>query len=162
MQPPAQQVSPPIAEKLRQTQPWLRFIAIMMLIGSALMALGGLASVGIGGMIMADLVPSASSGTSMHAASGAILAALGAGYLLGAAIYVFPALHLLRSARAIRDLAADGSEDSALRALEGQRRFWKFAGIALIVILVIYLVAILAAILIPAFAAVQAAAREAQ
>ena len=104
----------------------------------------------------------APAGTSMNAASGGMLLGVGIFYLILALLYVFPGLHLLRSARAIRALVADGSEASAVLALEHQRRFWKFAGICLIVILALYVVAIVAAVALPALAAVQAAAQHAK
>lgn len=151
-------VSPSLAEKLNQTQPWLRFIAIMTFIGAGMMVLAGLGMLAFG--TVSSRLPADS--TTPGAPNAAMMAGLGIFYLILALIYVFPALHLLRSARAIRDLAADGSEASAALALEHQRRFWKFAGIGLIVILVLYVVAIVAAIAIPAFAALQAAAQHAK
>lgn len=151
-------VSPALAEKLHQTQPWLRFIAIMTFIGSGLMALGGLGMLAVG--VISNRVPA--DADKPAGPSGAMFAGLAVFYFVLAIVYVFPALHLLRSARAIRDLAADGSEASALRALEGQRRFWKFAGICLIVMLALYVIAILAAILIPLLAGLQAAAQHAK
>lgn len=148
-------VSPALAEKLRLTQPWLRFIAIMTFIGAGLMALAGLAMLAFGAV-------SGSLPAAPDKPGAAVMAGLGIFYLILALLYVFPGLHLLRSARAIRALVADGTEASAVLALEHQRRFWKFAGICLIVILALYVVAIVAAIALPALAALQAAARHAQ
>ena len=154
MNEPSPAVSPAIADKLSQTQPWLRFIAIMMFVGMGFMVLGGLACGAMGVLMTTGAIPAGAAGAGM-------LIGVGIGYLLLAVLYLFPALHLLRSARAIRELAAQPSEQAAVDALEGQRRFWKFSGISLIAILCLYVVAIAAALILPAIAAAQAGARQA-
>lgn len=142
-----------IVEKLRQTQPWLRFMGILAMIATVLMLLGGAGAALIGGLALAGViqVPSVN----------AILLPLGLLYMASACVYLFPALHLLRSAAAIRRLGAGEGHGDLLAALEGQRRFWKFVGITAVVFVVLYALAIFAAIAIPVLAAAQKAATHA-
>lgn len=143
-----------VVDKLRQTQPWLRFMGILAMIATVLMALGGAGAALIGGLALAGVikVPSVN----------AILLPLGLLYLALAGVYLFPSLHLLRSAAAIRRLGAGADAADLLAALEGQRRFWKFVGITAIVFVILYALAIFAAVAIPAVAAVQQAAQHAR
>lgn len=142
-----------IVGKLRQTQPWLRFMGILAMIATVLMLLGGAGAALIGGLALAGViqVPSVN----------AILLPLGLLYMALACVYLFPALHLLRSAAAIRRLGTGAGHGDLLASLEGQRRFWKFVGITAIVFLVLYALAIFAAIAIPVLAAAQKAATHA-
>lgn len=139
-----------IIAKLTQTQPWLRFVGIMMMIGAVLMILGGTACTLLGALTLAEVIPSA------QGAGGAVLLGIGILYLVLSVIYFFPARLLLNSARAIRTLANAPEGAAVIEALEAQRRFWKFIGIFIIGILAFYLLAIVAAIIIPAFQAITA------
>jgi hypothetical protein len=139
-----------IIAKLTQTQPWLRFVGIMMMIGAVLMILGGTACTLLGALTLAEVIPSA------QGAGGAVLLGIGILYLVLSVIYFFPARLLLNSARAIRTLATAPEGAAVIEALEAQRRFWKFIGIFIIGILAFYLLAIVAAIIIPAFQAITA------
>ncbi len=137
-----------IVGKLAETQPWLRFIAIMMLIGSGLMLIGGGIAALMGILYMAGVITAETPG-------GALLVTFGILYVILAGLYLVPALHLLRSARAIRSLANEPREAVIVEALESQRRFWKFVGLATIVFVVLYTLAIAAAVILPAIAAAQ-------
>jgi hypothetical protein len=139
-----------IIAKLTQTQPWLRFIGIMMMIGAVLMVMGGTACTLLGALTLAGVIPSAQD------AGGAVLLGIGILYLVLSVIYLFPATLLLKSARAIRTLATAPEEGAVIEALEAQRRFWKFIGIFIIGILAFYLLAIAAAIIFPAIQAITA------
>ena len=139
-----------IIAKLTQTQPWLRFIGIMMMIGAVLMVMGGTACTLLGALTLAGVIPSA------QGAGGAVLLGIGILYLVLSVIYFFPARLLLKSARAIRTLATAPEEGAVIEALEAQRRFWKFIGIFIIGILAFYLLAIAAAIIFPAIQAITA------
>ncbi|MGA0133350.1 MAG: hypothetical protein ACO3ND_03220 [Opitutales bacterium] len=140
-----------ILDKLRQTQPWLRFMGILTMITAVLMLLAG------GGVA---LVGALSAIGAVEAKAGLMLAA-GLLYAVLSLVYLFPALHLLRSARAIRGLQT-GSDDAAVaEALEGQRRFWKYIGVVAIVFIVLYVLAILLAVALPVLAALQKAAQPA-
>lgn len=140
--------------KLNATQPWLRFIGIMMMIGIVFMTIAAVGMTVVGILMTKGTIPA---GTS----SPGLLYSMGILYFVLTALYVFPTLQLLRSARHIRALATDSNNSSMVEALEHQRRFWKFCGIVTIVFLVIYALAFLAAIILPFIQGVQSAARAA-
>lgn len=124
-----------IVAKLTQTQPWIRFIAILMLIGTVIMVIAGIVMMLIGILQLGQVAaPVPGPGP-----SGATLLGMGIAYLVLSLIYLFPALFLLRTASSIRGLAPDAGEQAVAETLEHQRRFWKFVGITAIVMLVLYL-----------------------
>jgi hypothetical protein len=139
-------VPPAIREQLERTQPWLRFLGIMMWIGIVLMVLAsvGFIVMGIVGLAKPDKIK-----------DGAMLIGLGVFYLFLVGFYIFPAIFTLRSAKHIRQLTAQGNLDDAVAALDNQRKLWKFMGIFTIVIFALYALAIVAAILLPAIATIQ-------
>ena len=139
-----------IIDKLRQTQPWLRFLGILTMVGAVFMGLGGTVTALFGGLAAAGLLQTEPANP--------IYLLLGLLYVVLAMVYLFPALHLIRSAKAIRGLTADSDEAAVADALESQRRFWKFAGITTIVFLVLYTLAFFAAIAVPFIAGIQKAA----
>lgn len=130
-----------IADKLKATQPWLRFIGIIMMIGTAFLVLGTVVLIGV------SLFTKASEDSEPEKLG--MVLAIGVLYLVLAAVYLYPGLLLLRSARNIRQLAASNDPQSAVDALESQRKFWKFVGIVTIVMLALYALIIAAAILLP-------------
>lgn len=82
-------------------------------------------------------------GVSMGAlAGGAGMGILMGGlYLLVAALYAYPAMKLGNYSSRITDLLQDPTESNLVAALNEQRRFWKYVGIAMIVYLgVVFLV----------------------
>jgi hypothetical protein len=144
-----------IVAKLIQTQPWLRFIAIMMLIGTGLMMLAGAGLMLFGILNATGVLPAGES------ESNVLLLPMGFLYFVLSFLYLWPALYLLRSARAIRGLASDPQDSAILVALENHRRFWKFVGITTIVFIVFYVIIIVAAVALPILQAAQAAAKHA-
>lgn len=131
-------------DTLRRTQPWLRFIGIMMMIGAGLIVLAAVA------MILFGLLA-----TSQHLEDGddkrgIFMVFAGLLYLPLALLYLYPAILLLRSARRIRDADETGVAEAVAGALEAQRKFWKYVGICLIALLALYALAIVAAVLLPA------------
>ena len=131
-----------VIEKLRGTQPWLRFIGIMMMIATGILVLASLAMVLIG-----FIRPGTEDGPS----DAVMLIVVGILYfLLAIGLYLYPAILLLRSARRIRQLSASPSDEVVAEALEAQRKFWKYAGICVIVMMALYALAILLAIALPA------------
>jgi len=68
-------------------------------------------------------------------------------------IYVYPALKLGKFSSNVTRLMNEPSEALLVTALNEQRAFWKYVGIWMIVMLVIYPIAIIAAIALPAIAA---------
>lgn len=113
------------ASMLHQTKPWVRFISVMMLIGSAFMVLGGFVII-VGG------------------AAGAIGASaiLGVVYIVMALCYIIPAVFLWKYADGIALFVRERSTGALASALESQKSFWKFVGIFMLVVMAIYAVII--------------------
>jgi hypothetical protein len=109
---------------LSQTRPWVRFISILMIIGAALMLLGGMFM--IVGAVMGG------------AADGGQMIVMGAIYLPMAFLYVYPALCLSRYASAIRTAERSTDMTHVVAAISHQKKFWMFCGIIAAVILAIY------------------------
>lgn len=146
---PAHPVTPPMVLALKQTRPWVLFLAILGFI------FGGLAIAG--GLIMGVVMGFAGSmGGELSQGMGAAMGiGLGALYLLMGVVYLFPSLYLLRFASGIAAMLKNdpvGGMESALRA---QKSFWKFAGIFMIVILCLYVLIILGMMLFAGVMAVQ-------
>jgi len=112
-------------DMLRQTKPWVRFISVMMFIGSVFMVLGG-----VGLMIAA--------GGGMSGLGGNIGIVMGAVYIGMAVCYVIPAVFLWNYASRIALFIQMRSTFTLAAALESQKSFWKFVGAMMIVALCIY------------------------
>jgi hypothetical protein len=115
------EVPPAILELMRQTKPWVTFLAVMGFIFTGLMVLGGLAVIAAGS-VGKDKSP----------------AALGLVYLVMAPLYIYPSICLLRYGSNIGRLLTGGGLDELVEALRNQKSFWRFAGITMVVMLVIY------------------------
>jgi hypothetical protein len=121
---PAGAVTDLAVDMLRQTRPWVILLSIMSFLGAGFMLLAGLLMVGVGLM-----------------ASGpekAIQAALGAFYIPFGAIYVYPGIKMWMYGSAIGRLLTSRSPGDLEAALKQQKHFWKFCGIAAIVMVVAY------------------------
>lgn len=145
MEPPATPLAASTLETLRRTQPWLRFIGIMLLIGTGVTLLLGIAMCGIG------LVATGLLGEDGERQVGPGLVVLGLLYIPLALVYLYPGMLLLRSASRIRQAVADGDALAILDSLEAQRKFWKYIGICLIALVTFSAAAMLVAIFLPAF-----------
>jgi hypothetical protein len=117
-------------EMLRQTRPWVMFLSVLSFIAAAFMAIGGLFAMIAGAL--------ASSSSSMS--SGPSPALFGLIYLPLAGIYIYPAIKLWAYGAAIGRLVASRSPAELEAALLHQKSFWKFSGIAAIVMLVFYVI----------------------
>jgi hypothetical protein len=118
---------------MEKTRPWVRFIAAMMLLGSAILVLLGIVMLVMGRM--------AGAAGELGGIGGA---ALGAAYLFLALLYVAPALYLWRYGGAIKQIGRSNTV-AFEEALEHQASFWRFVGIVTAVVVVIYAIAIVAA-----------------
>lgn len=139
--------SPRALETLRRTQPWLRFMGIILMIGTGLTLLVGIALCGLG------LVATGLHAEEGERTNGPMLIVMGLIYIPLAFIYLYPAILLLRSAARIRAAAATGAEAAVVDSLEAQRKFWKYTGICVIVLMALYALAIALAIMLPALKA---------
>ncbi len=77
-------------------------------------------------------------------------------YASVALIYIYPALKLWGYANQIASLLVSGSTIDLEGALNQQRAFWKFLGIMVIAVFVLYIVAIILLVAIGGFAAMKA------
>ena len=124
-----QVVTPTVLAMLSQTQPWVRFLSVLGFIVSGLMVLGGLI---------------------------AFVATMGRGvgfiflmYIPMGLLYFFPSLFLFRYASRIANLRMTRGVEQLEDALAAQKSFWKFVGIAALIVISLYLVALAAFIILP-------------
>lgn len=110
-------------EMLRQTKPWVQLIGVLSLVGAGFMALGAVSM-----LAMAAVGPRGSG------FSGAI----GLVYLPFAALYIYPGIKLWKYGSAINRLMMSRDQGDLELALEQQKSFWKFSGISLIVLVILY------------------------
>jgi len=119
------QVTPRSIDLLRQTRPWVLFMAILTFIAAGFMV--------IAGVVLFFIGAAASQG---RQGPGPVLGVL---YLVLAAMYVFPAVYLTRYAARISDLVRMRRAIDLEAALEAQKMFWKSVGIMVIVGIGLYL-----------------------
>ena len=122
---------------LRQTRPWVLFLSVLGFIVTGIMVLFG---VGFG------LLGMAGGGGSVVGAGMGLL------YIAISAIYFFPALFLWRYGSRIGGLMAGGQVQDLENALEAQKSFWRFTGILMAVVIVLYVAVIAGAIVVAALA----------
>jgi hypothetical protein len=113
---------------LQQTKPWVRFIGIMTFIGAGFMVLGGI------GMLIAGAFAARGGPSSV------IPVWLGAVYIVMAFVYIIPGILLNRYASGIANLMRSQRMSDVEHALTAQKSFWRFSGIALIVVMCLYFV----------------------
>ncbi len=116
-------VAPAIIAELTRTRPWVRFIAVMMSIGCALMILVCLVLAADGARLSA---PSLFSGC-LHPLGLAVICAL------FTFLTLYPAVRLTHYASHIVRLAKSQSLADLAAALAEQRRFWTFYGIVMFI-----------------------------
>jgi hypothetical protein len=116
-------VSDPAVELLRLTRPWVLLLGVLSFVASGLMVVMALLAVGF-----AALSPAAK-GTP---------AALGLLYLPLGLIYIYPGIKLWSYGAAIARLTSSRAVADLEDALGQQKSFWKFSGIASIVLIVVY------------------------
>jgi hypothetical protein len=112
-----------VVELLRQTKPWVTFLAVLGFIATGLMVLGGLIITAAGGL---------------GGQKGSFPAALGLLYVGLGIFYVFPSLFLLRYGNAIRELTVGGGVPALTEAIKQQKSFWRLVGIMTVVMMCIY------------------------
>lgn len=144
-------VSPGTIAALAGTKPWVRFISVMLWIGIVFMILGALA---IGGMMVAGLSGAAKTGP-FGGYEMIIIAVL---YGVMAFLYIYPAVKLWAFANRIGSLSSTRAVADLDAALNEQRRFWKFFGIMMIIMICLYGVFIIGVVGVGATAAMKSGA----
>lgn len=124
----------PVLQELRGTQPWVRFISILMWIMSILNLLMVLFYMGAG-LFGAGLVAHSGS-VGMGLGSAAFSLVFGG---ISAMLVLYPTLKLSKYASTINRLSSSQSYTDLTLALAEQRRFWKFCGILIAIYLVIFI-----------------------
>jgi hypothetical protein len=113
-------VTPKVVDMLAKTQPWVRFLSVLGFIGFALLLLLAF------GMVMLAVSGGNSPG---------VLAAI---YAVFGVLYLIPSIFLSRFASDIARLRSSLRVEDLEDALQSQKSFWKFAGIATLIMIVLY------------------------
>ena len=113
-------------EYVRSAGKWIQFMAILLCISIAFMFLAGI-------MMMAF------SGAGLHLGyypmERGFTIMMGIIYLIMAGIYIYPALCLLRAAKAAKEAVEFNNNEQMVEFLRNNKAFWKFCGIFTIVCL---------------------------
>lgn len=109
-------------DMLRQTRPWVRFLSILMFIGTGLLLL----------MIVIMILAGRSRGGGVTVAGQTLI------ILLSVLFYLPPAIYLNRYAGRLADLMHYRRAMDLEAALSAQKSFWKFMGILTLVIIILY------------------------
>jgi hypothetical protein len=133
-------VSPSTIAQLTGTKPWVRFMSVLMWIGAILL---------VGAAAIMLLV--GSSGAVQMGEKGAFV---GAGAMAVMALYygvmafviIYPAMKMWKYANSIGRLAASHSVADLDAALAEQRRYWKFNGIMIIILMCLAVVGLIAGV----------------
>lgn len=111
-------------EPLRKTRPWVQLVGVMVLLGCVFILLAGVVIIIAGAM-----------GGEMGPFGGTLV---GVVYLVLAALYLIPGLHLLRYASSIKKLDVD--DPATLEAaLTQQFAFWRFVGVVTLAVIGFYI-----------------------
>jgi hypothetical protein len=115
-------------EYLKQTRPWVMLMAVLCFLGAGLMCMAGV------GMTAMGLISS-----SMSSSSPLPMWIIGLVYVPLGGMYVYPGIKLWAYSTSIGRVVANRSIDDLEQALMHQKSFWKFCGIAVIVMFVLYI-----------------------
>lgn len=119
-------VSPGTIAQLAGTKPWVRFIAVIMILGTLFVILAAVGML-VGGS--ANLAPMG--GNSAYSAG--MLTGMAVYYTVIAFLMIYPTMKMWKFANAISRLAASHSVVDLDAALTEQRRYWKFTGILMLI-----------------------------
>lgn len=136
-----------VIQQLVRTRRWVRLCSVIGFIGSAFMLLGGI-GMSIAGVAGVSATPSPSS----IAYSAGMFGGIGIMYLLFSFLYIYPSLKLWQYASGISRLEASQQTVDLETALDKQRSFWKFVGLMITIILILYVLIIGFAIIAAVFA----------
>lgn len=124
--PPPETSSPKVTaraiEFLRQTRPWVRFLSVVGYVCAVFMMIAGLVGGGLG----------------LVAGGGGSRTAVLLVYIPMSLLYIVPSMYLWRYADRIKDLQLSQHVVDMESALEAQKSFWRFMGITVLVVLILY------------------------
>jgi hypothetical protein len=125
-----------MVNSLRATRPWTRLLSILGFIGIAFLIFAGIAMiVGRKFFPLSDKAP--------------LLAFLGIIYILASVFYLVPSIWLSKYSSAITSFLKESDAIQLAKVIAYQKSFWKFVGIAVLVLMVIAVLGIIAGILLP-------------
>lgn len=137
-------VTDTMLDALRRTKPWVTFLSILGFIFTGLLALLALMMFATGGMWSA--VPHQPGAPAFLGPAFGI--GMGVLYLVMAVfMYLLPCVILFRYSTAIGRIASSDAEEAMEQALSQQKSFWKYVGILMIVVLVLYVLLIVGGII---------------
>jgi hypothetical protein len=139
-----------VLDQLRRTKGWVKFFGVMAFIGAGFLILGGIAMMAGGAMGAAF---SEEVGAGLGAGFGILI---GLVYIVMAILYIYPGMKLWGYGKRIDQLLQDRASITLEAALNEQRAFWKFSGIAFIVVMSIYILAFVGIMLTVGIAAANA------
>lgn len=116
-------------EMLRQTKPWVRFVGVMLFVGSAFLVVGAFMALAVNPRFLG---------------AASLLALASYGVLAG--IGVAAGVYLNRYASRIGDLLSRRRGEDLEAALEVQRTFWRLVGTAALAVLLLYALFVLSTI----------------
>lgn len=126
-------------DAMRGTKPWVLLIGILLFISAAFIVLAAV------GLMAAGTIGANKAGGPPAAA----MLGMGAMYVVGAVIDVVMGIYLVKYNSAIGRLLESGSATDMEDALGSQRKFWKFAGVLALVMIVVSVIGMIAAIAVP-------------
>ncbi len=115
-------------ESVKGIGPWTRFLSVIGFISVGLMIIAAAGMLGIS-IFAGNLAGDTPAG---------VLMAISALYVIIAILYIFPSLYLWNTAGAVARIKKGDIVGGMETALARQKSFWKFIGIMMIVLLVIY------------------------
>ena len=140
-------ISQGVLRQLAGTKPWVRLMSVLMFIGAGFLLLFAL----IFGLAGQAIFKNNQAGAFPVWGNNGIVIF----YFVIAFIYIYPALKLWKYASGIGALLISSSMTDLENALSQQRSFWKFLGIMMIAIFILYLAILIAVIVVGGFAAMK-------
>ena len=122
---------------LKQTRPWVSAMGILTIVFGVLGTLGGI------GMIVFGLFAGQGGGPREMG----MFAGVAVVYVLFGILYLVPGFYLISYSRRIRDYMIQPSHDNLNAALKAQKSFWKFVGMLILVMFVMYVLMFLGMII---------------
>ena len=108
---------------------WMKFMAIMMIIGAVFLVVGAFAMLAVGSVAKDVTNYPAPNPVNFPFWVVSVL------YFAMAALYVVPIVYLLRASKAGKAAAEDNNNEEVVAFLKYNQSFWKFVGILTIVML---------------------------
>jgi Na+/melibiose symporter-like transporter len=131
-------------EALRKTKGWVMLVGIMLFVAAAFTILAALVMVFASSMLGTD-----------NGMPRGVTIGMGVGYFIFALVYGALGFYLVKYSSAISQLNRDGSSESMEIALQHQQKFWRLAGVLMLLFLLFFVFAIGAAIVIPGMTALK-------